>query len=92
MPKGNFLCGCPLVENPLSDEDGFPVCPIHRWREYGWRSPLKTGPYGQAILDYRKLFPKQTTPWITPRAAPPPLNLVDSEELGRKILARSNGK
>lgn len=36
-----FMCCTQIMDfEPVFDDEGFLVCPIHNQRRYGWRSPL----------------------------------------------------
>ena len=94
----------PQYTNRRYDDEGFMVCPWHGARRYGWRSvpasPNHPGPksgyMSMTPLEierrkyYGKSIPKKKELKIDSNA-PDLRDTRDPEELGKEILARSNG-
>ena len=72
------------------DKEGYEICPEHGLRIYGWASPQVSGPQGNNVLDYSHYGPKKKLSKIESTVEDKRDNR-DPEEIGRKILSRTNG-
>ena len=102
-----FICGCnhsTPVEHLPTDAEGFVVCPGHGQRRYGWRSLPIDPVSGFQDYSFSHWTPLQIekfmlygvkperSPFRTNTTTEDRRNNSDPQEIGRRIIARSNGK
>jgi len=97
------LCGCDTLDKigynsdaSATDKQGFQVCPEHGDRMYGWRTPLKSGSFGQRVIDYEAFAYGDSR--ATSRldldfeSTPDMRDDRDPLEMGIGFIARTNGR